>query len=182
MKVISGKYRGRKIIGFDIDGTRPTMDRVKESLFAMIQENIKDKTVLDLFSGSGNLGIEAISQGAKKAFLVDSNSKACKIIKKNIETISIENAEILNMDYKKVLRYLQENNIKLDLIFLDPPYKTNYIENSIKLITEYNLLEKYGLIICETSDITKVIYSNAYNVLKEKKYGDKLVVILQKLC
>ena len=181
MKVISGKYKGRNIIGFDLDGTRPTMDRVKESLFAMIQEEIKDKNILDLFSGSGNLGIEAISQGAKEAILVDINPKAYKTIKKNVDIIGVENTTILNLDYKKALKYLKENNIKIDLIFLDPPYDTNYIENSIKLISEYDLLEKNGLIVCETSSLNKIVYSESFQPIKEKKYGDKIVVILQKI-
>ena len=80
MRVISGKLKGRKIEGFDLDGTRPTMERVKESLFAMIQDKLDGAVVLDLFAGSGNLGIEAISQGAKKAILVDYNIKAIKVI------------------------------------------------------------------------------------------------------
>lgn len=182
MKVISGKYKGRNIIGFDLDGTRPTMDRVKESLFAMIQDDLKNKKVLDLFSGSGNLGIEAISQGAKEAILVDANPKAYKTIKKNVDIIGVENTTVLNMDYKKALRQLKENSIKLDLVFLDPPYDTNYIETSIKIISEYDLLEKEGLIVCETSSLSKIVYSDLFVIKKQKKYGDKLVVILQKIC
>ena len=84
MKVISGKYKGRNIKGYDINGTRPTMDRVKESLFAMIQDYLEDSIVLDLFSGSGNLGIEALSNNAKESYLVDNNRKAVKIINQNI--------------------------------------------------------------------------------------------------
>ena len=100
MKIISGKYKGRNIEGFDIVGTRPTMDRVKESLFATIQNYIDDSIVLDLFSGSGNLGLEALSEGAKYAYLVDHNFKAVKTINKNITTIGIKEAEVINMDYK----------------------------------------------------------------------------------
>ena len=96
MKIITGKYKGRVIEGFHIEGTRPTMDRVKESLFAMIQEKVPNSIVLDLFAGSGNLGFEALSEGAKKAYLVDSNKKAIQIMKKNIKTI-----EILNKDGRK---------------------------------------------------------------------------------
>ena len=98
MKIISGLYKGRNIEGYDLDGTRPTMERVKESLFAIIQNNMADAVVLDLFSGSGNLGIEALSQGAKYAYLVDYNAKAAKTIKKNLDTIGIKDAEVINMD------------------------------------------------------------------------------------
>lgn len=179
MKVISGIYKGRNIEGFDLDGTRPTMDRVKESLFAMIQNNIKDSVVLDLFSGSGNLGIEALSNGAKYAYLVDKNYKACNTINKNIDNIGVDCCEVLNIDYKAALKYFFDNNIKFDLIFLDPPYKTDYIEKSIELIDKYDLLNTDGLIICENDSIDRIIYSDKYNCIKSKKYGDKWVVILR---
>ena len=97
MKVISGKYKGRKIEGFDIEGTRPTMDRVKESLFATIQNYIKESVVLDLFSGSGNLGIEALSEGASYAYLVDKNIKCIKTINKNINNMGIENVILIKV-------------------------------------------------------------------------------------
>ena len=182
MKIISGIYKGRNLSGFDIDGTRPTMDRVKESLFAMIQDNIKESIVLDLFSGSGNLGIESLSEGASKAYLVDKNSKACKIMRENITKIGIENAGILNMDYKKALMYFKDNNIVFDVIFLDPPYNTDLIDKSISLISDYNLLNDEGIIICESNVLDRIIYNNDYQRIKEKKYGDKWVVILKKVC
>ncbi len=180
MKVISGTLKGRKIDGYNLDGTRPTMDRVKESLFAMIQNYIDESICLDLFSGSGNLGIEAISEGATFAYFNDNNKKAVEIIKKNIKNFNIlEKSEILNMNYKKVLNELTGK--KIDIIFLDPPYKTNYIEESIKLIDSNNLLSDNGIIVCESSDLNKIIYTNKFQVLKEKKYGDKWVVILEKI-
>lgn len=181
MKIISGIYKGRKIEGYNIDGTRPTMERVKESLFAMIQNNIKDSVVLDLFSGSGNLGIEALSQGADYAYLADNNKKAISYIKNNLKNINISNAEVIISDYKKTLEYLGNKNIKCDLIFLDPPYDTNYIEESIKLIEKYQLLNNSGLIICENNNLDRIIYSNKYTPVKEKKYGDKWVVILKQI-
>ncbi len=178
MKVISGKYKGRKIEGFDIEGTRPTMDRVKESLFATIQNYVKESVVLDLFSGSGNLGIEALSEGASFAYLVDKNIKCIKTINKNINNIGIENVKVLNMDYKLALKQIDK---KLDLIFLDPPYKTSLIEDSLKLIDEYDLLSNDGLIVCESDDADKIIYSEKYASIKEKRYGDKYIVLLKKV-
>ena len=179
MKVISGIYKGRNIEGFNLDGTRPTMERVKESLFATIQDYIEDSTVLDLFSGSGNLGIEALSEGAKYAYLVDSNPKAVKTIKKNLDLIGIESAKELLMDYKKALKYFSDNNITFDIIFLDPPYKTDYIEKSLELISNYNLLNDNGIVVCENDSIDRIVYNENYTCLKEKKYGDKVVVILK---
>jgi len=178
MEIISGKYKGRNIEGFSIDGTRPTMDRVKESLFATIQNHLDNSVVLDLFSGSGNLGIEALSEGAKEITLVDSNYKAIKVIEKNLNNIGI-NANVLNMDYKKAIEIV---NNKFDIIFLDPPYKTNYIEEAIKLITKYNILNDEGIIVCESDSLDKIIYDNNYECIKDKKYGDKYVVILKKVC
>ena len=180
MKVISGTLKGRKIDGYNLDGTRPTMDRVKESLFAMIQNYICESICLDLFAGSGNLGIEAISEGATFVYFNDNNKKAIEIIKKNIKNFNIlEKSEILNMSHKKALNELTGK--KIDIIFLDPPYKTNYIEESIKLIDSNDLLSDNGIIVCESSDLNKIIYTDNFQVLKEKKYGDKWVVILEKI-
>ena len=181
MKVISGLYKGRIIEGFDMDGTRPTMERVKESLFATIQNNVDDAVVLDLFSGSGNLGIEALSEGAKYAYLVDYNVKAAKTIKRNLDTIGITNAEVINMDYLKALNYLKDKDIKFDLIFLDPPYQTSFIEKSIDLITKNNLIKEDGLIICESDSLDRIVYNDNYKIIKDKKYGDKWVVILKQI-
>ena len=181
MKIISGKYKGRNLDGYDIVGTRPTMDRVKESLFGTIQNYIDDSIVLDLFSGSGNLGLEALSEGAKFAYLVDHNNKAVKTINKNISTIGITDTEVLNMDYKKALNYFNDKNIKFDLIFLDPPYNTNYIEESLNLIAEFDLLNSDGLIVCESDNLDRIIYPDMYKAVKDKKYGDKYIVLLKKI-
>lgn len=180
MKIISGKYKGRNLDGHNLDGTRPTMERVKESLFAIIQNHLDNAIVLDLFSGSGNLGIEALSEGASFAYLVDFNKKAAITIKNNLNNIGINEAEVINLDYKKALNYLKDK--KMDLIFLDPPYKTDYIEQSIKLIDEYNMLNEDGLIICENDSLDKIVYPENYEVVKDRKYGDKWVVILKKIC
>ncbi len=180
MKIVSGSLKGRQLEGYLLKGTRPTMDRVKESLFAMIQDYIVDSICLDLFAGSGNLGIEAISQGARKVYFNDNDYKAKIIIDKNIDNLDIKSyCNILNMDYTKALESLK--NIKFNLIFLDPPYATNYIEKSIELIEKYDLLSDDGLIVCESNDYNKIIYGETYLKFKEKKYGDKWVVILRKI-
>ncbi len=182
MKVISGKYKGRKLKGYNLEQTRPTMDRVKESLFAMIQYSLNNAIVLDLFSGSGNLGIESLSMNAQKTYLVDKSKEAISMIKTNLKNLEVEKEkfEVIKSDFQKALLFLKESNIKLDIIFLDPPYKTNYIEESIKLITNYDLLNKNGIIVCESDDRKKIIYSEVYKEIKNKKYGDKYIVILEK--
>lgn len=182
MKIISGIYKGRNIEGHDINGTRPTMERVKESLFATIQNYLSESIVLDLFSGSGNLAIEALSEGAKEAYAVDVNPIAYKTILKNIENINVKNCKALKADYKEALIILSKKNVKFDLIFLDPPYNTNYIEKSIEYIEKLELLNINGIIICENNQLDRIIYPSTYEAIKEKKYGDKWVVILKKIC
>ena len=150
MRVISGKYKGKNLIGFNIDGTRPTMDRVKESLFGIIQNYIKDSIVLDLFAGSGSLGIEALSNGASSCYFFDNNIELVNIIKKN--TIGINGVQIMKSDYKNSLEILKNSNIKFDIIFLDPPYKLNLINDCLDKINKYNLLNDRGIIVCEYED------------------------------
>ncbi len=182
MKVISGIYKGRNLLGYNLDGTRPTMDRVKESLFASIQDNIKESIVLDLFSGSGSLAIEALSEGASFAYAVDKSHQAIKVINENIKTIGVKNCKVIFSDYKMALKEFSSKKIKFDLIFLDPPYVTNYIEESLKLISNLKLLNDSGLIICESNSLDKIIYDDSFAKIKEKKYGDKWVVILRNIC
>ena len=173
MRVISGKYKGKNLIGFDIDGTRPTMDRVKESLFGIIQTYIKDSKVLDLFAGSGSLGIEALSNGASECYFFDNNIELINIIKKN--TREINNTHIMKSDYKNALELLKNSNITFDIIFLDPPYKLNLINDCINKIYEYNLLNNEGIIVCEYEK--ENINTDKYKLIKEKKYGSKSIKI-----
>ena len=180
MRVISGKFKGRVIKGFDINGTRPTMDRVKESIFSSIQNYISDAVVLDLFAGSGNLGIEALSNGASKCYFVDNNKIAINVIKDNINNCKIDNAIVILDDYMGALSYLKNNDIKLDLVFLDPPYKFNYIDKIINYMLNNDLLNDKSLIICEFENDINKDYGNL-EIYKEKKYGQKKVIIFKKI-
>ncbi len=180
MRIISGKLKGRMVKGYDIIGTRPTMDRIKESLFATIQNHIKDSIVLDLFAGTGNYGIEAISNGAKEVYFNDLNIKCVNVIKDNLNTFNVmDNNIILNLDYMKCLEYLSTKNIKFDLIFLDPPYKDDVISKIINFVIENNLLNKKGLIICELTNNNLLESYNNVSLWKNKKYGDKYIYIYQ---
>lgn len=153
MRVISGKARGTKISTIESNRTRPTLDRVKESLFNIIQNDIKDTIILDLFAGSGALGIEALSRGARKAIFCDNNYEAIRIIKDNLEkTKLIENAIIINKDYTDCINHLSNNSEQFDIVFLDPPYKLDIAINALKLIINNNLLKNDGLIIIETDE------------------------------
>ncbi|MBR1386663.1 MAG: 16S rRNA (guanine(966)-N(2))-methyltransferase RsmD [Bacilli bacterium] len=176
MKIISGEFKGKIIKGFNIEGTRPTMDRVKESLFGTVQNYITDRTVLDLFAGTGNLGFEALSNHAKYCYFNDKNIKCINFIKKTIDELNInERTKVLNMNYNKALEYFANNNIKFDLIFLDPPYKMEVLNEIIKEIKNKKLINKNGLIICEVD--TLYLNIDYYEKIKEKKYGNKYIII-----
>lgn len=176
MRVITGKYKGQTLNGYTIDGTRPTMDRVKESLCAIIQNKINNSTILDLFAGTGAIGIELLSMGAKKAYFVDKNKTAIDTIKKNITKLKIqEETIVINDDFKNALKKINE---KFDIIFLDPPYDYNLITQSIELIHKYDLLNDDGIIVCEYEK--EEIDSSYYQLIKEKKYGSKYIKIYKK--
>jgi RNA methyltransferase, RsmD family len=179
MRFISGKYKGRNIEGYTIDGTRPTMDRVKESLFAIIQNHIKNSNILDLFAGSGSLGLEALSNDAKKCIFVDSNKIAIETITKTIKNINLEeDYELIKSDYKDALAKFKNQNKKFDIIFLDPPYHLNLITDAIDKIDKYDLLTKNGIIVCEYEE--EKINTKKYNIYKEKRYGKTNILILNK--
>ena len=169
MRVISGSLRGTKLYTLDGLNTRPTLDRVKESLFNIINFDVKDCNFLDLFAGSGSLGIEALSNGASKCYFIDNNKEIIKILNENLN--KIENAIVFNDNYDN---FLKNTNVKFDIIFLDPPYKLNLINNCIDLIIENNLLSDNGLIICEYEDEVVI---DRLELIKEKKYGSKKIKI-----
>lgn len=180
MRVISGSLKGRNINGYNIEGTRPTMDRVKESVFGSIQDYVKDSVVLDLFAGSGNLGIEAISNGSKYCYFIDNNKICIKCIKDNINNFNINNkCNVMLSDYNRALKYYRDNNIKFDIIFIDPPYKYNIINDTVDKIINYDLLSDRGILVLEyQSDILNI--NDNLSVIKNKKYSDKFVCICKK--
>lgn len=177
MRVVSGKYRGKKLKEFDLDSTRPTLDRVKESIFNLIQFDVADAVVLDLFAGTGALGIEAISRGAKKTYLVDFNSSAIKIIKENLKGIDGE-FEVHHKDY---LSFLDSINGNFDIVLLDPPYKTDFGIKAIKILIQKNLLNKNAIIIFETSEDKDFYFSFDGFKISKKKYGTVAVYKMEKI-
>ena len=173
MHIISGKYRGKKLKGFNIEGTRPTMDRVKESLFGMIQNYVEGSKVLDLFAGSGALGLEAISNGANEAYLIDNNEEAIRVIKDNMKNMN-DDIKVIKSDYKK---FLKETDLKFDIIFLDPPYRKGLMGKALKIIEERELLTESGIVVCEYeyNDFTTNL-----NLKKKKSYGFKKISIFKR--
>ena len=180
MRIISGKYKGRTIDGYNIIGTRPTMDRVKESLIAIIQNKLEDSVCLDLFAGSGSIGLEFLSNGAKKCFFVDQNRKSISTLKKNIINLKVkEETFFLQCDFRDALKKFKNEDIKFDIVFLDPPYELNLINPSLELIEEYDLLNEDAIVICEYEK--ENIDNLTFSIYKSKKYGSKSILILKKI-
>ena len=181
MRIISGKARGTKLYTLDGTATRPTLDRVKESLFNIIQNDIEDSTVLDLFSGSGAIGLEFLSRGAKRAVLCDSSKDAIKIIKQNVQKTHFEEkVEVYNMEFTKLVERLQ--NQKFDIIYIDPPYATDFIKISLEKIIEYELVNENTKIIVESDDETRILNQiekmDVENTDK-RKYGRATIIFLK---
>ncbi|MBR2290516.1 MAG: 16S rRNA (guanine(966)-N(2))-methyltransferase RsmD [Clostridia bacterium] len=185
MRIISGSARGTKLYTLDgYETTRPTLDRVKEALFSKIAMNLPESIVLDLFAGSGALGLEAVSRGAEKAYLVDSSGKAIKIIKQNVtKTHFEEKTVVLQEDYQVALENFQNRNLAFDVVFLDPPYKTDFALQATKLILENKLLKDTGILVIET-DIEETVLPEleklCADVIDVKKYGRVTLIFIRR--
>lgn len=183
MRVISGKARGTKLSSIESLSTRPTLDRVKESLFNIIQNNLKGAVILDLFAGSGQLGIEALSRGADKAYLCDINRDAVKMIKQNLEKTKLKDKTVvINEDYKKALRTLNTNE-KFDIIFIDPPYKEDIAVDSIIDIIHESRLKENGIMIIETDEIERDLREinkiENIKIIDQRKYGRASLIFIK---
>lgn len=167
MRIISGKYRGKKLQEFDLQTTKPTLDRVKESIFNLIQFDVANALVCDLFAGTGALGIECVSRGAKFVWLVDNNPKAIKIIQSNLKNIQGD-FKVVNADY---LSFLNSSKTKFDLLLLDPPYKTDLGVKAIENIVKNDRLSDNGIIIFETSKELDFDFNYSQFEIDKRTYG-----------
>lgn len=180
MRVISGSARGLKLKSPEGLNTRPTTDRIKESLFNIISPYLYNCSFLDLFSGSGAIGIEALSRGAKDATFVEFNINSIEIIKQNINLSKFkEKSTIYNLDVVEAINILGNNNKKFDIIFLDPPYDKGLLLPSLKKIEEKDLLKNNGFIICEQHiNEPEIILNNLYTY-RVKEYKITKMVFLE---
>ena len=182
MRIISGKARGTKLYTLEGNNTRPTLDRVKESIFNIIQGEIEEAIVLDLFAGSGAIGLEMLSRGAKKAILCDKSKDAIQIIKKNIEKTHMqEKAEVYNMDFEQCLE--KNKNQKFDIIYIDPPYETDFIMKALEKIVKLDIIKSKGKIILETDNelrILKQIENIDVEIVDKRKYGRATIIFLNR--
>lgn len=164
-----------------VETTRPTMDRVKESMFASIQNDVETAIVLDLFCGTGSLGIEAISMGANKCYFVDNNRNIINYLNKNISNLNIrDKSMVIEKDYKDALLYFKNNDIKFNIILVDAPYKMEVMEEIIELINNYDILLEDGLLVLEYSFDKLENKYGGLELVKCKKYSDKFVSIYRK--
>ena len=181
MRIIGGRARGTKLYTLEGTATRPTLDRVKESIFNIIQNRIQSSVFLDLFSGSGAIGLEALSRGAEKAILCDKSKSAVQIINKNIEKTHFEEqTEVYNTDFENCLKNIKEN---IDIIYIDPPYQTDYIKQSLEIIQNIQFISMETLIILETDDEEKIleqINDLKFEIINKRKYGIAHIIFLQK--
>ena len=179
MRGITGSARGIQLKTPDGMTTRPTTDRVKEAMFSIIQFEIPGAAVLDLFGGTGQLGIEALSRGAKNAVFVDAGEPACRLIKENLKRTRLENqASVIRSDY---LTYLDRSKEQFDIILLDPPYAEVFLESAIKKITEIDILRQGGIIVAERPLGKELPWEfTGYERSKDYKYGNTLLTIYRK--
>ena len=179
MRVITGKARGIQLKTPEGMQTRPTADRVKEALFSIIHFDIPGAKVLDLFGGTGQLGIEALSRGADNAVFVDAREDACKIIRENLKRTKLETqGRVVRSDY---LEYLRRSREKFDIIILDPPYAEVFLENALNCIAEIDILQTGGIIVTERPLEKALEFSFlGYTRSRDYKYGKTLLALYRK--
>lgn len=177
LRIIAGKARGRKLIPPATMETRPTLDRVKEAMFSSIQLYIQEAVVVDVFAGTGSLGLECASRGAKEVYLFDKSSATFPLLKQNVEDLKFQDCCFpMNIDAYEGLRKLSSKGKKFDIIFLDPPYCKEMIPEAMKIIKQHEILDKSGIIVTKI-DTIETIYEGYEDikVFKSKKYGNTTV-------
>lgn len=179
MRIITGIAKGRKLLSPIGSETRPTLDRIKQSMFNIIQFNIPGKNVLDMFSGTGSLGLEAVSRGAKHCVLVDKSPNTFPLLKENVENLGFtDKCKLYNMDSYEVLNKLKAEDEIFNIIFIDPPYMKDMIPKAIEKVEELNLLHKDGLIVTKIDTQEEIFEGTSNIILKDKrKYGNTTVCI-----
>ena len=179
MRVIAGKAKGVALKTPDGMLTRPTADRVKEALFSIVQFDLPGASVLDLFGGTGQLGIEALSRGAGSVVFVDAREDACRLIRENLRRTKFEaDGKVIRSDY---LDYLKRCTQRFDMIFLDPPYAEVFLENALKIITEIDILQSGGIIIAERPLGKELPWDfSGYTRSRDYKYGKTLLTLYRK--
>ena len=182
MRVIAGEARRLKLVTPEGNDTRPTQDRIKETLFNMLQNDVPGSVFIDVFAGSGGIGIEALSRGAKKAYFIENNIKAIKCINQNLQTTKFEDrATVLKSDVLVGLKNVKEKEV--DLIFVDPPYESGLYERTFELLSRLPYVTEYTMIIAECNiDMDLSVFEDCgFEIIKEKRYKTNQHVFMKKL-
>jgi len=181
MRIIGGKARGRKLLFPPGSKERPTSDFLREALFNILG-SLEEKTFLDLFAGSGSVGLEAVSRGAQEVYFVEKNKDLVALIKKNIQTCCFDkNCSIIAKDIEHGLSDLFKNKCEVDIIFADPPYNRNLVGTTLNLLNKYQILKEDGMVIIQHSikeSFTGTVDDNVY-LTDQRKYGDSALTFLK---
>ncbi|MGL4847940.1 MAG: 16S rRNA (guanine(966)-N(2))-methyltransferase RsmD [Clostridium sp.] len=177
MRIIAGKARGRKLLSPETYETRPTLDRVKEAMFSIVQGYIPNALVIDVFAGTGSLGLEAASRGAKEVHLIDKSSQTYPILRKNVQNLKFEDTCFTyNSDSYVVLKTLAKKNKKFDLMFIDPPYCKEMIPEALKITYENGLLKEDGIIVTKIDSMEEIYEGyESLKLVRNKRYGNTTV-------
>ncbi|MGI5883776.1 MAG: 16S rRNA (guanine(966)-N(2))-methyltransferase RsmD [Candidatus Spyradocola sp.] len=170
MRIISGQARGRKLVTLEGEATRPTLDRTREALFNILQTRVRGAKVLDLFAGSGALGLEALSRGAQSAVFCDNSRQACDVIRKNIDAVRVgDRSRLLCCDAMDALKRLAGE--RFDLVFLDPPYRKGLVDQALRGLLAAQALEPEALVVVETAQEEAFDLPESLRIADSRKYG-----------
>ncbi len=180
MRIISGLRRGKKLMALEGSNTRPTLERVKQAFFNAIQFEIEGRTVLDLFAGSGQIGLEALSRGAGFCFFNDSSANACKIIEKNIKACDFAKiSQLTCKTHSECVKIIKNSGRKVSLVFLDPPYGQSLINDSLFLMCKSEILDSSAVIVCESAKSDHILFKG-FTVRREYLYSQIKITILDR--
>ncbi len=179
MRIIAGKYKGQQIVAAGNNSIRPTTDRIKESIFNVLGDFVLDARVLDLFSGSGNLGLEALSRGAASVTFVDKSANSLRVLRKNIQKLKV--TEPVQVVKKDILAFLRQNKQPFDLIFADPPFKWNRFVELLPLAFLPENLTEFGLVVLESERTHEIEWdTNVYEVIYQKQFDRSIISIFSR--
>lgn len=180
MRIISGTSKGRKLVTPKSRSLRPTSDRVKESIFNILRIEMEEKVILDLFAGTGNLGIEALSRGAKKAIFVEKGRQAIRLIQRNLHQLGLEErSEIVPKDANRAIGILKQREESFDVILMDPPYEKGLIQKTLMKLKSYPIYNKESILVIEHNKREPLPDTlTGWNLIRQRKIGDTVISFL----
>lgn len=179
MRIISGTSKGRSLVTKKGKGLRPTSDRVKESIFNILGKEVEGKVVLDLFAGTGNLGIEALSRGAKQALFVEKGRQAIRLIQRNLFQCGMKaRSEILPKDVNRAIGILKQRGASFDLILMDPPYEKGLIQKTLMKLSSHRIYHKDSILVIEHGRREPLAEVEGWNLTRQQRVGDTVISFL----